>query len=95
MKHILFALALALCSCSADQTMDTIETTSEKLQPVVEGWKKICQTGQGCLEGAGEDTAELEKTCEEGWKVFQLLQVIQEMTIRAVGGEPCQDGCSQ
>lgn len=97
MKHLLIAvMAGGLIGCGGSPAvLNTIETTSEKLQPVVDGWKKICQIGRGCLEAAEQDTTELTDICEKGWRVFQTIQAIQETAVEAAGGEPCGNSCNQ
>ena len=93
---ILLALASLAIGCGSEAVLNTVETTTHKLKPVLKGWRKLCKTSRGCLEAAGEDTAEVIKICESRWSIFQAIQLIQETTIRAAGGEPCtQSSCSQ
>ncbi len=84
-----------LFGCGSAAVLETIGTTTEKLKPIVAGWKKICVTSRTCLEAAGEDTAEIEEICEKGWALFQVIQAVQENTIRAAGGEPCTNCSNQ
>lgn len=84
-----------LFSCGSAAVLETVETTTHKLKPVVSNWRKLCHTSRACIEAAGEDTTEIEEICETGWTALQLIQAIQETTIRAAGGEPCTNCSSQ
>lgn len=94
MKTIIALIMVCLLgSCSTSQVLDSVETTSQKLRPAVEGWAKLCITARAMAEAAGEDTAELVKLCEDGWKAFQTVQSIQELAVKLAGGEPCSGSC--
>ena len=89
MKHILIAVfALSVACGGANQVMDTVETTTEKLQPIADSFQAVCITARTCLEAAGQDVTEVERVCREGWDAFKIIKAIQDTTVRAVGGEP-------
>lgn len=90
MRYLLVTgLLLLLTGCgAADQVMDGVETTTEKLQPVADTFQTVCIKARLCLDAAGEDTAEIEQMCREGWEAFKIIKAIQETAVTAAGGEP-------
>jgi len=91
---MLFIVLLIVAGCGANPALEYIETTTRKLQPVVDKTEEICNLSRNALKLAEQDTVELEKRCDELWELLKLVQRMQETAILMAGGEPCQN-CSK
>lgn len=84
---LLFAVAVAACGGAQSVPDDHITEITEQIQPVVDRWRYICQTGRQCLEAGGQDTEEFVKACEDGWRIFQMIETYQQIYCTAKGIE--------
>lgn len=75
--------------CVNDALLNRLETTTQKVQPVINKAGKVCEVA---LKET-ENNPEVLKACNTFLEAVDALQLAQEVAIIAAGGEPCSNGC--
>jgi hypothetical protein len=89
MKKTIAVLLMAVAAgCGAPVIPDDhITQLSQRLQPVANNWRRVCQVARGCMEAAGRDTTDLVNACETGWQGFQTIEAYQAIYCQLRGIE--------
>lgn len=90
MKYILILIIVTGCA-GTNPALNYIASTSRNLQVVVDKTEQLCNLSVQSLKVAEQDTSDIEKRCDELWRLFEVLQDMQKIAILAAGGEPCED----
>lgn len=85
----------ALPGCVANAVLDWNGDLAVKLQPVYDGLERVCPIAIEGAEYIGEDEDEVREICEDIDEIFKDIQLTQEAMVKAAGGEPCLENCSE
>jgi hypothetical protein len=79
MKHHILAILILTASGCGEAAIpdDHISKITQRLQPVAEDWRAICNTGRACIEASGEDAAEFNRVCRRGWQAMETIKAYQ------------------
>ena len=86
---------LALPGCVANAVLDWNGDLAMKLQPVYDGLEVVCPIAIEGAELVGEDEDEIRDICDKIDKSMKEIQKLQEVVVKAAGGEPCLENCSE